>query len=87
MNANCSVDTCLSNQFHRHHTTASKYFPFFQRRLAEYGFAARYKGPIGRKAVEEKKRSVSLETEELYSDSGKEISSTLIRLINLKTHR
>ena len=41
----------------------------FQSRLAEYGFAARYKGPIGKKAVEEKERSVSLEAEEL-SDSG-----------------
>jgi len=41
-----------------------------QSRLAEYGFAARYKGPIGKKAVEEKERSASLEAEE-FSDSGK----------------
>ncbi|CAH3196378.1 unnamed protein product, partial [Porites evermanni] len=45
-----------------------------QRRLAEYGFAARYKGPIGRKAVEESKRSISLETGEL-SDSVTDSSS------------
>lgn len=41
----------------------------FQSRLAEYGFAARYKGPIGKKAVEEMERSVSLEAEQ-FSDSG-----------------
>lgn len=47
-----------------------------QTRLSQYGFAARYEGTIGDKAVEEE-REASLEVEELGDSGEKNVFKTL----------